>query len=93
MFNKSGDSDITFTLSVNKASEPSQVTTQSVTITTVYSDLVAVIDGGSERTVGVDSGDLTLDGSGSYDPDAEAEDMTYLWSCSVVRKNSKSRNK
>ena len=78
---------MTFTLSVNKASEPSDVARQSVTITTVYSDLVAVIVGGSERTVGVDSGDLTLVGSGSYDPDEEDEDFSYVWTCSVVRIN------
>ena len=83
---ETGNTEVTFTLSVNKANEPNQVTTQSVTITTVFSDLVAVIDGGSERTVGLDSGDQTLDGSGSYDPDNEDEVMTYLWSCSVVSK-------
>ncbi|XP_030832121.1 receptor for egg jelly 8 isoform X1 [Strongylocentrotus purpuratus] len=76
-----GDSQVTFTLEVNRESDPSTVTTQTVTITTVYTDLDALIDGGSERTIGVDSESFTLDGSSSFDPDSENEEMTYLWTC------------
>ncbi|XP_071511055.1 uncharacterized protein [Diadema antillarum] len=76
-----GDSQVTFTVSVSAASDPSKVATQSVTVTTVYSDLVAVIDRGDEITVGVDSGEVVLDGSESYDPDNQDEDMTYVWTC------------
>ncbi|XP_071511058.1 uncharacterized protein [Diadema antillarum] len=76
-----GDSELTFTVTVQDGSDQPKVTTQSVKITTVYSDLVAVIDRGDEITVGVDSGVLVLDGSKSYDPDNQDEEMTYVWTC------------
>ena len=75
---------MTFTVEVSPTADPGRVTQQSVTVTTVNTDLVAVIDGGSERTVGVDSGELVLDGSGSYDPDREEEEMTFFWTCHKV---------
>ena len=44
----------------------SKSSTTSVLIFVNPSPIVALIDGGSERAIPVD-GDLTLDGSGSYD--------------------------
>ncbi|XP_041465073.1 uncharacterized protein LOC121415809 [Lytechinus variegatus] len=83
-----GDTDVTFTLEVSRESDPSTVTTQTVTVTTVYSDLVALIAGGSERTIGVDSGNFTLDGSSSSDPDNQNEEMAYLWTCEELNSDT-----
>ncbi len=83
-----GGANITFTVSVYKSSDPDKAVTQSVTVTTVYSDLIPIIRGGSELTIGRDSGWVAIDGSSSFDPDLEALDMTYLWQCEQVRQKS-----
>ena len=80
-----GDANITFTVTVFKSSEPNKNVTQSITVTTVYSDLIAIIRGGNQLTIGRDSGYVAIDGSSSFDPDDEALDMTYSWQCEQVR--------
>ncbi|XP_022108597.1 uncharacterized protein LOC110988924 [Acanthaster planci] len=79
-----GDTTVTFTVAIYKSSDPSNNMTQSFSVQTRYSDLIPIIFGGSELTVGRDSGMLTLDGSGSFDPDQVAVNMEYEWLCSQV---------
>ena len=63
--------------------------TSDITISFTSSQPVATILGGSERSVGVDSGIVTLDGSQSHDPDQPSDqdqsaDLVYEWSCVQV---------
>nr|WDP79925.1 egg jelly 9-1 receptor [Apostichopus japonicus] len=76
-----GGTSVTFTVRAYKETVPDSYAEESKTITTLYSDLEAVIAQGQFITVGRDSGDLELDGSLSYDPDNEAIDATYEWLC------------
>ncbi|XP_067914731.1 polycystin-1 [Heterodontus francisci] len=58
----------------------------AVVIRVVQSKLVAIINGGSERTWAIHQ-DLVLDGSKSYDPDVQLEEEAFLmyhWECEVV---------
>ncbi|XP_022081345.1 uncharacterized protein LOC110974195 [Acanthaster planci] len=80
--------DLTFTVRVYKSSNPSAYVEASIGATTVSSPLVAVIRGPSELTIGRDSGEVVLDGSLSYDPDAEARDWEYEWLCVQTDDNS-----
>lgn len=57
---------------------------ESITITTQYSELEAIIAQGQFITVGQDSGELQLDGSISYDPDNVDVDPVYEWQCEQV---------
>ena len=75
---------MTFTVTIYKSSNPNNNITQSYSVRTRYSDMIPIIYGGSELTVGRDSGTLSLDGSGSLDPNQEAVDMQYEWRCSQV---------
>lgn len=79
-----GGTSVTFTVRAYKETVPDSYAEESITITTLYSDLEAVIAQGQFITVGRDSGDLELDGSLSYDPDNEAIDATYEWLCEQV---------
>jgi hypothetical protein len=49
----------------------------------VLSSPLSPVIGGGDRTVGFDSG-LSLDASGSLDPDNETAPMQYTWSCSPL---------
>lgn len=80
-----GGENVTFSVDVYKSSDPDKVVTQSITVTTVYTDLVPVIRGGSELTIGRDSGYVSIDGSSSFDPDLVAADMSYEWLCEQAR--------
>ena len=57
---------------------------QSITVTTIKSELVAIIKGGQEYTVGRSSGDVVIDGSLTYDPDDEARPWSYSFECTQV---------
>ena len=59
-----------------------------IEVVVVAQDLVARIEGGDERVVGVDSA-FDLDASASYDPDDEAADhLKFSWSCSNATSGS-----
>ena len=73
--------DIPITVSVAKVDDPSEVTTRTVTVTTVSSDPVATIKGSGLQTIGVSSGMVEFDGSRSYDPDGQDELLQYSWTC------------
>ncbi|XP_030844322.1 uncharacterized protein LOC100894089 [Strongylocentrotus purpuratus] len=82
-----GDSDVTFTVQARRVGATSGPTS-AITIRFASSELVASIRGGSEKSVGVDSGMVILDGSRSRDPDqptgsdqSDSNDLTYEWSC------------
>ncbi|XP_071845132.1 uncharacterized protein [Apostichopus japonicus] len=83
-----GGTSVTFTVRAYKETVPDSYAEESITITTLYSDLEAVIAQGQFITVGRDSGDLELDGSLSYDPDNEAVDATYEWLCEQITDNT-----
>ena len=56
----------------------------TVIVEVVLSDVVAIISGGASRVWRVDDGNITVDASNSYDPDAMGEDssiLEYKWSC------------
>ena len=56
----------------------------SVFVEITPSDVVAVITGGASRIWSVDDGNITVDASNSYDPDAVSKDLSlleYKWSC------------
>ena len=38
--------------------------------------------------VGISEGTLSLDASGSYDPDSGKTALTVVWSCAVVKENN-----
>ena len=57
----------------------------SVIVDVVPSDVVAIISGGASRVWRFHDGNITIDASNSYDPDAVGEDsslLEYIWSCS-----------
>ncbi|XP_071963404.1 uncharacterized protein [Antedon mediterranea] len=82
-----GGVNIPFTVKVYKSSDPNSFLTETVTVTTVRSDLVALIKGGEQFSIGRDSGTVQLDGSLSFDPDNEARDWVYEWQCLQVDEN------
>ncbi|XP_050408488.1 mucin-4 [Patella vulgata] len=71
---------LTATVVVALATSPSTTTEGTYVFTTEYSDLVAQITGGTEQVIGVNSGSVTLDASGSMDPN-NVGDMRYSWQC------------
>ena len=75
---------MTFAVRIYKESDPDKYVEQSIQITTRFSDLRAVIEGGNELTIGRDAGNVTIDGSSSFDPDNVPMDMTYEWLCEQV---------
>ncbi|XP_072031504.1 uncharacterized protein [Amphiura filiformis] len=79
-----GGENVTFTVKIYKESDPDKFVEQSIQISTRFSDLLTVIEGGSELTIGRDAGNVTIDGSSSFDPDDVAMDMTYEWLCEQV---------
>ena len=79
-----GGEDIQFTIRVYKSDNPSAYVEQSITVTTIKSNLVAIILGGAEYTVGRSSGDVAVDGSLTYDPDEEARPWEYSFECTQV---------
>ena len=79
-----GGVNITFTAKVYKSSDPDTYAEQSIVVTTIKSDLVAIIKGGTEFTVGRDGGTIVIDGTPSYDPDQEARAWEYEWECIQV---------
>ncbi|XP_072046523.1 uncharacterized protein [Amphiura filiformis] len=84
-----GDQLVECIVTVSVANDTSQQNSASVTFTTVKSDLVASIQGGDKLDVGVDNGQVTLDGSKSYDPDTGTRDnLVYAWSCNQVSNNA-----
>ena len=56
-----------------------------VTLSTVSSDLIAIIEGGNQLDIGVDNGIVLMNGSLSYDPDFTEGAMVYNWTCRQVR--------
>ncbi|KAJ8045834.1 Polycystic kidney disease 1-related protein [Holothuria leucospilota] len=83
-----GGENIEFTVRVFKSSDESAYVESSITITTIKSALIAVIDGGKEFTVGRDSGDILLSAANSIDPDEEAREWEYEWQCIQTTDNS-----
>ncbi|XP_072037597.1 uncharacterized protein [Amphiura filiformis] len=83
-----GDRDVTFTVRVSQSSDAASFVERSITISTRYSDLQAIIDKSSEFTIGRLSGDLALDASRSIDPDNIPLAMRYRWRCLQVTDNT-----
>jgi hypothetical protein len=50
-------------------------------LTVVHSDLAAIISGGSKLKY-PSSQAITVDGSGSFDPDNSTSSLQYSWACS-----------
>ncbi len=67
-----------------KSSDADKFVEQSIAVSTIKSELVAIIKGASEFTVGRGSGDIVIDGSLTYDPDNEARAWVYSWECTQV---------
>ncbi len=67
-----------------KSSDASAYVEQSITVSTIKSELVAIIRGASEYTVGRSGGQVVIDGSLTYDPDNEARAWVYTWECTQV---------
>ncbi|XP_063969909.1 uncharacterized protein LOC129282805 isoform X3 [Lytechinus pictus] len=77
--------DVTFTVEATFEGIATPLTS-SITVRFAPSDLVATIKGASRKSVGVDVGPVSLDGSLSYDPDIprnedQSSGLTYLWTC------------
>ena len=83
-FSSVGNKNLTFTTTIYKESDPDKYVNQSITVTTHYSELQTVIQGGNELTIGRDAGNVTIDGAASFDPDNVAMDMSYEWLCEQV---------
>lgn len=84
-FPSAGGEALEFTVRVFKSSNVSAYVETTVTVVTIQSDLIAVIDGGKEFTVGRDSGELVLNAGNSIDPDEEARAWEYEWQCLQVK--------
>lgn len=84
-FPYAGGEALEFTVRVFKSSNVSAYVETTVTVVTIQSDLIAVIDGGKEFTVGRDSGELVLNAGNSIDPDEEARAWEYEWQCLQVK--------
>eukprot|EP01006_Ploeotia_vitrea_P050177 TRINITY_DN67421_c5_g3_i1.p1 TRINITY_DN67421_c5_g3~~TRINITY_DN67421_c5_g3_i1.p1 ORF type:complete len:2347 (-),score=1274.99 TRINITY_DN67421_c5_g3_i1:2418-9392(-) len=78
--------EYTFTVFVSMADDVSRNNTATVTVKSAFSPLRAVIAGGSERQV-ARSRTLSLDASGSVDPDNSAQPFAYEWKCATADGN------
>jgi len=63
--------------------------TAIITLTVLQSDLVAIISGGTMRTIS-EAAPFILDGTDSYDPDGG--DITYWWNCTDALGDACDRN-
>jgi hypothetical protein len=75
-------SDYTLDLHAELDGHPEQSNTATAYIRVLYSDLVALIDGG-DRTVAA-TALLEIDASASYDPDMTDDPFSYRWTCAPV---------
>nr|XP_054774643.1 uncharacterized protein LOC129282809 [Lytechinus pictus] len=85
LFIEDDNYDVTFTVEATFEGIATPLTS-SITVRFAPSNLVATIKGASRKSVGVDVGPVSLDGSLSYDPDIprnedQSSGLTYLWTC------------
>ncbi|XP_046551912.1 mucin-19-like [Haliotis rubra] len=76
-----GDVTVTATVTVSLASDTTRTVAASISLVTKSTALVASIKGSDTVTIGTQTGQLSLDGSGSLDPDGASGSLKYEWSC------------
>ncbi|XP_033114355.1 uncharacterized protein LOC117114776 [Anneissia japonica] len=82
-----GGKIIRFTVNVSREGDTSTYATDFIDIRAVNTDLKAIIWGSKSRQIGCRSGLVELDGSRSQDPDEDAHEMSYDWTCEQITDN------
>ena len=77
----------TFRAIAFRADDPSRNNSAAVSVVVAQQGIVARIEGGSVRQVGVEQS-FTLDGRGSSDPDNASVPFAYTWSCAQASTNA-----
>lgn len=81
----------TFRILGRMSDSPSVNNSASVTVVVVPQPVEARIKGGAHRQIGLDL-DFNLDGSSSYDADADSTPFTYGWTCEAASIGADCRN-